>query len=58
MSTKDDEQGFYVCGRCRSEQFYLKSSGPETPCNVCGYMGLDKDYTVLPSEIKLDLTQY
>ena len=56
MSIKGDEQGYYECGRCRTKQYYLLSSGPDTPCNVCGYLGLGRIHTVLPSEIKMDVT--
>lgn len=58
MSTKDDEQGYYICGRCHSKQFYLKTSGPSDICDLCGYQGKTRSQTLLPSEIKLNLSNY
>lgn len=55
---KDDEQGYYTCGRCHSKNYFLKSSGAESPCVVCGYEGFGRAYTVLPSVIKADISQY
>ena len=56
----EDLQGSYICGRCGAEMFYLLSAGKASaiPCDDCGFYGGDKPYDTLPSEIKIDLTQY
>lgn len=58
MSVRDDEQAYYICGRCHSQQFYLLLASPNSPCDVCGYLGFDKPYTSLPTQIRMDLNQY
>ncbi len=61
MSTqtrKDDEQSFYICGRCKSRIDYLKSDEPPDICPECGHEGQSKSDTDIPNVIKLDLTQY
>lgn len=55
---QDDQQGFYLCGRCHTKQFYLLNNDPNSVCDVCGYEGQGRPYTTLPSNIKLDITQY
>jgi len=58
QKTKDDEQNFYICGRCKSRIDYLKSEEPPDVCPECGWEGMAKTDTDIPNEIKLDLTQY
>jgi len=54
----DDEQSSYICGNCKYEIFYLSSDEPTVPCPECGYIHKERSVTNVPSEIKLDLTQY
>ena len=60
MSNRDDLQGTYICGQCKTPIFFLLSEGKESaiPCPDCGYAHGERDYKQLPAEIKLDLTQY
>jgi hypothetical protein len=56
--TSEDEQSFYICGQCKDKIYHLKSEEPVIPCPDCGWChGANKKYEI-PSEIKLDLTQY
>jgi len=55
---QDDQQNYYICGRCRTQQFYLSSDEPNPVCDVCGYEGLGNRYEDVPTEVKLDINQY
>lgn len=54
----EDEQTYYVCGQCKDKQWYLKSEKPPIPCPDCGWNHKDRLKYNLPSEIKIDLSQY
>lgn len=49
---------YYICGRCRTEQYNAEGEEQVNPCVVCGYQGLSVEYEVLPSDIKMDPAQY
>lgn len=57
---KDDIYGWYTCGRCKTPIEYLMNEGKKSqiPCPDCGYYGGEKDFEDVPSEVKIDLTQY
>ena len=52
------KRNHYICGRCKTEQYNAEGEDFTNPCTVCGYEGLQREYTVLPSEIKIDIAQY
>jgi len=54
----EDKYGFYICGQCGSKIEYLITDGISDKCPDCDYEHLDRDKYDVPSEIKLDLTQY
>jgi DNA-directed RNA polymerase subunit RPC12/RpoP len=56
--TSRDEQTYYVCGQCHDKQWHLKTEAPPVPCPDCGWWHKDKEKDSVPSEIRLDLTQY
>jgi len=58
VTTKDDEQNWYICGKCKFKIFYLKSENPPTSCPECGWELGTRNINDVPSEIKLDLSQY
>lgn len=53
-----NKQTFYVCGQCNDKQWYLVTEQAPIPCPDCGWWHKDKLKYNLPSEIKLDLSQY
>ena len=53
--SKEWAQGYYYCGRCKTQQFYLKSEDPSPICDVCGYEGLGRNYTAVPPVVKISL---
>lgn len=59
-NTREDRQGYYICGQCKTKIFYLLTDGRDSavPCPDCGWSHADKDKRNIPSEIKLDLTKY
>lgn len=54
----EDEQTFYVCGQCLDKQWYLRSEQPPIPCPDCGWWHKDDLKYDLPSNFKIDLSQY
>jgi len=56
----EDKQGTYRCGRCNTDIFFLLSEGKESsiPCPDCSWTGGEKKEKDVPSQIKIDLTQY
>lgn len=56
--TSEDEQSFYICGQCGDKQYYLKTENPPETCPDCGWWHQSRRKDSVPSEIKLDLTQY
>jgi DNA-directed RNA polymerase subunit RPC12/RpoP len=54
----EDEQTFYVCGQCLDKQWYLKSDSAPVPCPDCGWWHKDILKYDLPSDFKIDLSQY
>ncbi len=56
----EDKQGTYLCGRCVTPIFYLISEGKpsQIPCPDCGYAHGERPYMQLPSDIRIDLSQY
>lgn len=53
-----NKQSFYVCGQCKDKQWYLVSETPPIPCPDCGWWHKDRLKYDLPSDIKIDLSQY
>jgi DNA-directed RNA polymerase subunit RPC12/RpoP len=60
MTVKDDEQGYYYCGKCRTKIFYLLSDGKESamPCPDCDWNGAERKYKDIKFPIKMDLNQF
>ena len=56
--TDRDKEHFYICGQCGYEQYAIISDELPVPCVDCGWVHRDKKKYQIPSEIKLDLTQY
>lgn len=57
---KQDLQGTYTCGRCKTPIFYLLTEGKKSqiPCPDCGYKHGERPYEDVPSKIKIDLNKY
>ncbi len=55
---KGDEQEYYSCGQCGSKIFNLIGEAPTVPCPDCGWYHKAKRKYDMPSEIKIDLSQY
>lgn len=53
-----DKQTFYICGQCGDKQWYLATEQPPVPCPDCGWHHKDRKKNNLPSDIRLDLSQY
>lgn len=53
-----NKQLFYICGQCKDKQYYLVNEAPPIPCPDCGWCHKDRLKYSLPSEVKLDLSQY
>lgn len=53
-----NKQTFYICGQCKDKQWYLITENPPVPCPDCGWNHKDRLKYDIPSEIKLDLSQY
>ena len=56
--TTKDQEHHYVCGQCGYEQYALKSEELPIPCVDCGWVHRAERKYDLPSDIKMDLTQY
>ena len=56
--TREAEQKFYICGRCKSKIFSLKDEEHTVPCPDCGWNRKEKDPYDVPAEHKIDLSQY
>ena len=56
-TTKDEELS-YICGQCNLEQYYVKGAAPPVPCVDCGWIHKERKKYDLPSEIRLNLSQY
>lgn len=56
--TSKDEETFYVCGQCGMEQYYVKGEAPPVPCVDCGWAHKERKKYSVPSEVKLNLSNY
>lgn len=58
--TTEDEQAWYVCGKCKQKVFYLKKDGRPERCTDpdCDWTGGELDPSDVPAEFKLGLTNY
>ncbi len=59
----DDKYGFFICGQCKTKIEYLIVDGKPDICPDCSYEAkqgapIERSKTDVPSEVKLDLTQY
>ena len=48
----------YVCGRCNFPQDKVVGEPEVVPCLDCGWIHKSRKPSDVPSEIRLDLTQY
>jgi DNA-directed RNA polymerase subunit RPC12/RpoP len=55
---RENLQTFYICGQCKTKQFYLISDSPDIPCPDCGWNHGAKKKKDIPSKIKLSLGEY
>lgn len=53
-----DKQTYYICGQCKDKQWHLRSEEPPVPCPDCGWNHKARRKDNLPSQIRLDLSQY
>ncbi len=56
--TIEDQEHWYICGWCGFEQYSLKTEIQPVPCVDCGWVHREVKRYDLPTDIKLDLTQY
>lgn len=52
------QEHFYICGQCGIEQYAVVGEEAPVPCVDCGYSHRELKKYDIPSEIKLNLTQY
>ncbi len=58
---RDDEQTWYICGKCQQKVFYLKSEDPPIPCPDpdCNWHGKEMHYKRdIPPQIQVDLSEF
>jgi DNA-directed RNA polymerase subunit RPC12/RpoP len=53
-----NKQTHYICGWCKDKQWHLVNEEPVIPCPDCGWIHKNRLRYELPTEIKLDLSQY
>lgn len=58
MSIEDDEQLYYICGRCRHKIYFLVTEDAPVPCTECGFEHKSRLVTDVPSETKIDLSEF
>ncbi len=58
MRVSENKLLFYVCGRCDTKIWHGKDEEPQIPCPDCGYYHKDRDYHDIPSEIKVNFSDF
>lgn len=53
-----NKQTYYICGQCLDKQWHLVNEEPPIPCPDCGWCHKNQRKYELPTEIKLNLSQY
>jgi len=53
-----NKQTYYICGQCLHKQWHLVNEEPPIPCPDCGWFHKNRLKYELPTEVKLNLSNY
>ena len=56
--TSETKETFYICGQCGFEQYAVIGEEPPVPCVDCAWPHRELKKYELPTDIKMDLTNY